>query len=72
MRGQLDAASAALSPVWALPAEHRRHGLVCRLNTVGHALTSREYRTAVEAVSLRDQIEDFTADSAPRALPGHS
>jgi len=72
MRGQLDAATAALDPLWTLPSEHRRHGLVGRLTDVGRVLTSNDYRTAGEAASLRDRIEVFTAESAPRALPGRA
>jgi len=68
-RDRLDAADAALSPVWQLAPEHRRHSLVERLNGVAGALGGSRYASASRATELAERIEVFTADSAPRSLP---
>jgi hypothetical protein len=70
MAGRLDASSAALDEVWALPAPHRRQGLTGRLDQLARHLTSRDWRDAREAGELRDRIEVFNAEATSRkALP---
>jgi hypothetical protein len=72
-RGRLDAAEAALGPVWELTPGYRRHGLVSRLEGVAGTLTARSWASSGIARDLRGQIEVFTAGSVPRtlaALPG--
>lgn len=68
-RDRLDAADAALSPVWQVAPEHRRHSLVERLSDIAGALGGSRYAGASGATVLAERIEAFTADSAPRSLP---
>lgn len=68
-QGRLDAADDALAPVWDLPPEHRRHGLVERLSGVAGLLARPPFAGAATAQVLTGRIEAFTADSAVRALP---
>ncbi len=68
-RGRLDAAEDALAPVWSLPAAHRRHSLVGRLDGIAGALGGARYLKAGGAAGLAERIRVFAAESAPRALP---
>ncbi len=68
-RGRLDAAEAALAPVWPVAPEHRRHSLVGRLEGVAGALAEPRYVRARAAAALTDQIRVFAENSAPRTLP---
>lgn len=68
-RGNLDAAEAALAIAWDVEPSHRRHPLVSRLAGIAERLTDDRYRRVSEARDIRDQIEAYTSDSAPRTLP---
>jgi len=68
-QGQLDAADDALTPIWELPPEYRRHGLVERMCGVAASLGEPHFARAPVAVALAGRIEAFAADSAPRSLP---
>ena len=67
-RGQLDAAEAALRPVWLLAPPHRRYSLVRRLEGVAAALAGPQYLNARDAIELAGQITAFAAQSAPEML----
>jgi hypothetical protein len=68
-RGRLDAAEEALTPVWPVAPEHRRHSLVGRLEGVAGALAEPRYLRARAAAALTDRIRAFAENSAPRTLP---
>ena len=65
----LDAVDEALQRIWAVPSDQRRHALVGRLNNLAAGLTREPFHQVQQARDLRDRIETFVADSAPRALP---
>jgi hypothetical protein len=67
-RGQLDAAEAALRPVWLLAPPHRRYSLVRRLEGVAAALAGPQYLNARDGIELAGQITAFAAQSAPEML----
>lgn len=69
VRGRLDAAEDALDNVWTLPAQHRRYGLVGRLEDVVAALAAPRYAKAPRAAALAERIKAFTRESAPQVLP---
>jgi hypothetical protein len=68
-RGQLDAAEAAVDPVWSLPTEYRWQSLVGRLETVASQVDRPPYLRAKAATELTEHIMDFVGQSAPRNLP---
>ncbi|WP_329266679.1 XRE family transcriptional regulator [Streptomyces sp. NBC_01451] len=65
--GEADGALEALVPVLALPPDHRLEPVTRRLNelcvSIGHPRTS-----GTAAVGLRQALEEFCVDSAPRHL----
>jgi hypothetical protein len=67
-RGQLDAAEAALRPVWLLAPPHRRYSLVRRLEGVAASLAGPQYLNARDGIELAGQITAFAAQSAPEML----
>ncbi|MFJ6752226.1 DNA-binding protein [Streptomyces sp. NPDC091266] len=71
LRGDLDGASEAMTPVWAVPRGQRSHGLLARTARVRRALTGAPFRTAQVAVELGEQIEEFARLSDSHQLgPG--
>lgn len=66
LRGELDGAIGALSPVLALPSEQRQHGVVRSVERVSHALRALD-SSAREARELGDAIEVFASERL--ALP---
>jgi hypothetical protein len=70
LAGRLDASVDALTSVWAVPAPHRRQGLIGRMDQLARQLTSRNWRETPQATDLRDQIEVFNTEAVSRqALP---
>jgi hypothetical protein len=68
-RGQLEAAEAALAPVWDVPPEYRWHSLVTRLERVAGQARRPPYLHARGADELTGQITEFTGQSPRRDLP---
>ncbi|MFF2620123.1 hypothetical protein [Kitasatospora sp. NPDC058046] len=68
MRGDLDGAANALSPVLGLPREWRGAGLTARVNTIQAALATAAFRDAQVAQDLAERIEDFTILAPPQVL----
>lgn len=66
LRGNLAGAEDALSEVFALPPAERTATVSQRLLGLGRILGSNRYRGAVEAASVGEAIEAFTAASLPR------
>ncbi|MFE9687647.1 hypothetical protein [Streptomyces sp. NPDC006285] len=57
--GHLDGAAEAIRPVLELPVTHRNNGIVVSVQRVRHALSSGPVRTAIQARSLREEIEIY-------------
>ena len=71
LAGSLDAAEADLTPVFAIAAGRRVHGVTGRLLDVRRALTATPHASSRLAHALGARIEEFTADSARAPqLPG--
>ncbi|MFJ6380126.1 hypothetical protein ACIQI7_09015 [Kitasatospora sp. NPDC092039] len=72
MRGDLDGAADALSPVLGLPREWRGAGLTARVQTIQAALLAMPtFRDAQLAQDLAERIEDFTLVAPSHVLgPG--
>jgi transcriptional regulator with XRE-family HTH domain len=71
--GALDAATAALQPVLALPPAQRTTHISSRIKLVRAELAAPIFRTSAQARRLDELIEEFTGDSATtglHALPG--
>ncbi|MFJ4189444.1 hypothetical protein [Kitasatospora sp. NPDC089509] len=68
MRGDLDGAADALSPVLGIPREWRGAGLTARVHTIQAALATSAFRDAQLAQDLAEQIEDFTVVAPPQVL----
>jgi hypothetical protein len=68
-RGRADAAEAALAPVWDLEPGQRRFGLVERLASISSALGGSRFGGSKPMAGLAERIAEFTADTAPKALP---
>ncbi|MFC0860924.1 XRE family transcriptional regulator [Sphaerimonospora cavernae] len=66
LAGDIDGAADALSPVFALRPDRRVEGLVKRVGQVRSSLASIPSR---QAGVLMEKIEDFTTETATRALP---
>jgi hypothetical protein len=69
-RDDLDGAAEQVRDVLAIAAQRRIESVVRRLDQVGHALQRPKYQTCTLALTLHDQIRDFTHASARPALPG--
>ncbi|MFI9643574.1 helix-turn-helix domain-containing protein [Micromonospora sp. NPDC051925] len=68
--GRLDAAQETLAPLWSIPPEWRRTGLLGRLGRVQEALSTLRWRQVPEARQLAELASSFaTARPAPPALP---
>ncbi|MEU1307847.1 hypothetical protein ABZ419_02970 [Streptomyces cinnamoneus] len=70
IRGELAGAHEALNPVFDVPAEWRGTGIVKRLGDARAQLAQGAFRTAAEARTLGERIEEFTAVAAARTLSG--
>ncbi|MEU9113106.1 DNA-binding protein [Streptomyces sp. NPDC048483] len=68
LRGDLDGAAEAMTPVWEVPRGHRASGLLARTARVRLALTASRFRAAQAAIELGERIEDFTRLSAAHQL----
>jgi transcriptional regulator with XRE-family HTH domain len=69
--GQLDAVEPTLAPVWAMPPQWRRAGLIGRIDSLRGSLNGRRWRDSSIARSTVDRAEAFVA-ARPElpALPG--
>ncbi len=68
--GYLDAAQETLAPLWSMPSEWRRAGLVGRLHRVQEALSGPRWRSVPRARQLAELASGFAAvHGAPPALP---
>lgn len=69
--GQLDAVEPTLAPVWAMPPQWRRAGLIGRIDSLRGSLNDRRWRGSSIARSTVDRAEAFVAarPGIP-ALPG--
>jgi transcriptional regulator with XRE-family HTH domain len=65
--GEADGALEALAPVLTLPADHRLAPVTRRLSELCSGL-GRPYASGTAAVGLRQAIEEFCMDSAPRRV----
>ncbi|MFE3761953.1 DNA-binding protein [Streptomyces sp. NPDC059104] len=69
LRGDLEAAEEALTPVWEIPGDRRSAGLLGRVTGLRAALTAPSWRTARVAVDLGERIEDYGRLAAGRGMP---
>jgi hypothetical protein len=65
----LDGATAALTPVLAIPPAQRLDPVTQRMREVGRALVAPRLRGSSAARALQGQVEDFCAASLPAQLP---
>ncbi|MFE9331712.1 DNA-binding protein [Streptomyces sp. NPDC006925] len=68
LRGDLDGAAEAMTPVWDVSPGQRSPGLLARTARVRRTLTDARFRTTQVAVDLGEHIEDFTRLSASHQL----
>lgn len=68
VRGDLEAAEAALAPVWEIPGDRRSSGLLDRVTGLRATLTAPSWRTARVAVDLGERIEDYGRLAAGRGM----
>ncbi|MFF1640637.1 DNA-binding protein [Streptomyces sp. NPDC058246] len=64
----VDGAAEALAPVWDVPADQRKTGIVVRAARIGRHLSRPPYHGAPLPTELRERIEDFTRVSPPYRL----
>ncbi|MFG2964921.1 MULTISPECIES: DNA-binding protein [unclassified Streptomyces] len=64
----VEGAAAALTPIWEVPPEQRKTGIVVRTARIGRILAQPRYHGAQLPTELREQIEDFTRVSPPYQL----
>jgi len=69
LAGQLDGAEDTLAPLWAMPADWRRAGLVGRLNKVNTLLAEDTWRNVSGAAQLVALTGSFTQSTGGPALP---
>ncbi|PZH01400.1 DNA-binding protein [Streptomyces sp. NTH33] len=67
----LEGAAEALTPVWGVPAEQRKTGIVVRTARIGRHLARPQYHGAQTPKTLREQIEEFNRVSPPHRLGPH-
>lgn len=67
----LEGAAEALTPVWSVPAEQRKTGIVVRTARIGRHLARPQYHGAQTPKTLREQIEEFNRVSPPHRLGPH-
>ncbi|MEV6758404.1 DNA-binding protein [Streptomyces sp. NPDC051214] len=68
LTNDVDGAADALTPIWEVPAEQRKTGIVVRAARVGRYLARPQYHGARLPGDLREQIEEFTRVSPPYRL----
>jgi tetratricopeptide (TPR) repeat protein len=68
LRNEVEGAREALTPVFQVPPNWRGSGMMERLTAARIELTRPEFRSMPAALSLADQIEDFSALSPARRL----
>lgn len=66
----VEAACAALAPVWAIPADQRVTGVLVRAGQIQHYLTQPTFRGSTVPRELRDRVEDFTRTATTNRLTG--
>ncbi|MEV7388887.1 DNA-binding protein [Streptomyces sp. NPDC091215] len=64
----VEGAAVALTPIWEVPPEQRKTGIVVRTARIGRTLAQPRYHGAQLPTELREQIEDFTRLSPPYRL----
>ncbi|MGX1541136.1 DNA-binding protein [Streptomyces adustus] len=64
----IDGAAEAMTPVWAVPADQRKTGIVVRTARIGRHLAKPAYHGAHAPKALREQIEDFNRVSLPHRI----
>jgi len=69
LAGQLEGAEETLAPLWAMPADWRRIGLIGRLNKVGKVLAESTWRNVNGAQQLAALTGSFTDSTSGPALP---
>lgn len=70
LSGRLDAAREALSPLWSIPPDWRRTGLLGRLGRVQNLLSTARWRHVPEARQVAGLAKSFVAERpVPPALP---
>ncbi|MGQ4436998.1 MULTISPECIES: DNA-binding protein [unclassified Streptomyces] len=64
----VEGAAVALAPIWEVPPDQRKTGIVMRTARIGRYLGQPRYHGAQLPAELREQIEDFTRVSPPYRL----
>ncbi|PNG18884.1 hypothetical protein [Streptomyces cahuitamycinicus] len=72
MRNEVEGAQEALEPIFDVPPGYRSSGMLERLIAARIELTRPQFRSAPAALSLAEQIEDFTVLSPARRLGAQS
>ncbi|WP_405698325.1 DNA-binding protein [Streptomyces coelicoflavus] len=64
----VEGAAEALTPLWEVPAERRKTGVVVRTARIGRHLARPRYHGSPLPSQLREQVEEFTRVSPPYRL----
>lgn len=64
----VEGAAEALAPLWDVPAEQRKTGVVVRTARIGRHLARPHYHGSTFPSQLREQVEEFTRVSPPYRL----
>ncbi|WP_232249682.1 DNA-binding protein [Streptomyces sp. HB-N217] len=64
----VEGAAEALAPLWDVPAEQRKTGVVVRTARIGRHLARPHYHGSTLPSQLREQVEEFTRVSPPYRL----
>ncbi|MFC7830725.1 DNA-binding protein [Streptomyces sp. NPDC057375] len=64
----VEGAAEALAPLWDVPAEQRKTGVVVRTARIGRHLARPQYHGSTFPSQLREQVEEFTRVSPPYRL----
>ncbi|WP_461712302.1 hypothetical protein [Streptomyces sp. DSM 41013] len=64
----VEGAAEALTPLWEVPAEQRKTGVVVRTARIGRHLARPHYHGSPLPSQLREQVEEFTRVSPPYRL----
>ncbi|MPY33886.1 DNA-binding protein [Streptomyces adustus] len=68
LQDDVDGAAEAMAPVWDVPADQRKTGIVVRTTRIGKCLAKPAYHGAQGPKALREQIEDFNRVSLPHRI----
>ncbi len=71
LANDVDGAAEALEPVWEIPAEQRKTGIVVRAARIGRHLSQPAYHGAQLTRELCERIEEYTRVSPPYQLGPH-